>query len=175
MPRSYGPEVRRQVVELARAGTKVKQLAKTFAMSEATIYGWLKQDRIDRGEAEGATTGQQLELAAARRRIRQLETELAVAQQGQRGVSGRGRGPKRLFPVIESLTGQGINVQQACIALGVSQSGYYAWKGRRTRPGRCGGSGWPARSPICTRTPAVPTARSDHGGAEVRARNQCRP
>jgi len=26
--------------------------------------------------------------------------------------------------VIESLTGQGINVQQACIALGVSQSGY---------------------------------------------------
>ena len=55
MPRSYPPEVRRQVVELARAGTKVRQLAKTFAMSEATIYSWLKQDRIDRGEAEGAT------------------------------------------------------------------------------------------------------------------------
>jgi putative transposase len=36
--------------------------------------------------------------------------------------------------VIESLTGQGINVQQACIALGVSQSGYYAWKGRPDAP-----------------------------------------
>jgi transposase-like protein len=45
MPRSYPPEVRRQVVELARAGTKVRQLAKTFAMSDATIYNWLKQDR----------------------------------------------------------------------------------------------------------------------------------
>ena len=36
--------------------------------------------------------------------------------------------------MIESLTGQGINVQQACIALGVSQSGYYAWKGRPDAP-----------------------------------------
>jgi putative transposase len=32
--------------------------------------------------------------------------------------------------VIESLTGQGIDVQRACVMLGVSQSGYYAWKGR---------------------------------------------
>lgn len=80
MLRSYPPEVRRQVIELARAGTKVKQLAATFQMSDAPIYAWLKQDRIDRDEAEGATTGQQLELAAARRRIRQPETELAVAR-----------------------------------------------------------------------------------------------
>ncbi len=80
MPKRYPPEVRRQVIELARAGTKVQQLAKTFAMSDATIYTWLKQDHIDRGEAEGASTGQQLELTAARRRIRQLETELAVAR-----------------------------------------------------------------------------------------------
>jgi putative transposase len=36
--------------------------------------------------------------------------------------------------VIESLTGQGINVRQACVALGVSQSGYYAWKGRPDAP-----------------------------------------
>ncbi len=36
--------------------------------------------------------------------------------------------------MIESLTGQGINVQQACIALAVSQSGYYAWKGRPDAP-----------------------------------------
>ena len=47
---------------------------------DTVIYYWLKQDRIDRGEAEGASTSQQLELAAAKRRIRQLETELAVAR-----------------------------------------------------------------------------------------------
>src|SRR5688572_31679875 len=94
MPRSYPPEVRRQVVELARAGTKVRQLAATFGMSDATIYSWLKQDRIDRGEAEGATTSQQLELAAARRRIRQLETELAVARKVNEVFLAEGVAPK---------------------------------------------------------------------------------
>jgi transposase-like protein len=47
MPRRYPPEIRRQVVELARAGTRVKQLVTTFGMSEATIYNWLKQESID--------------------------------------------------------------------------------------------------------------------------------
>ena len=79
MPRKYPPEVRRQVIELARSGTRVKQLAATFEVSQVTIYNWLKQDRIDRGEELGKTTDQQLELAAARKRINQLETELAVS------------------------------------------------------------------------------------------------
>jgi transposase-like protein len=80
MPRKYSPEVRRQVVELARAGTKVSQLAATFGMTDATIYNWLKQEKVDRGELAGTTTDQALELAAARRRIKELETELAVSR-----------------------------------------------------------------------------------------------
>jgi transposase len=69
MPSSYPSELRRQVVELARSGTRVAVLADTFGMSAVSIYNWLKQDRIDRGEELGQTTDQQLELAAARRRI----------------------------------------------------------------------------------------------------------
>lgn len=80
MPRRYPSEVRRQVVELARAGTRVTQLAKTFGISEATIYNWLRQERIDRGEEIGLRTDQALELAAAKRRIKELETELAVSR-----------------------------------------------------------------------------------------------
>lgn len=80
MPSRYPTETRRQVVDLARSGTKVAQLADTFGMSEATIYNWLNQERIDRGEAPGLSTEGQMELAAAKRRIRQLETELAVSR-----------------------------------------------------------------------------------------------
>lgn len=36
--------------------------------------------------------------------------------------------------MIASLTGQGINVQHACLMLGVSQSGYYACKDRPDPP-----------------------------------------
>ena len=80
MPSRYPVETRRQVVDLARTGTRVAQLADTFGVSEATIYNWLKQDRIDRGEKSGLSTEGQIELAAAKRRIRQLETELAVSR-----------------------------------------------------------------------------------------------
>jgi len=36
--------------------------------------------------------------------------------------------------VIESLTRQGFNVRHACLMLEVSESGYYAWKGRPDPP-----------------------------------------
>jgi transposase len=80
MPRKYPAEVRHQVIELARSGTKVAQLAATFGMSDATIYNWLKQDKVDRGEIAGLSTDEALDLAAAKRRIKQLETELAVSR-----------------------------------------------------------------------------------------------
>ena len=80
MPGRYPPEIRRQVVELARAGTRVKQLATTFGVSDATISNWLEQEQIDGGEIDGLRTDQAIELAAAKRRIRQFETELAVSR-----------------------------------------------------------------------------------------------
>jgi len=94
MPSRYRFDVRRQVIELARSGTRVAQLSVTFGMTEATIYNWLKQDRIDRGEEAGQTTDQQLELAAARRRIKQLETELAVSRKINEVFLKEGVSPK---------------------------------------------------------------------------------
>jgi transposase-like protein len=94
MPARYPSAVRRQVVELARAGTRVAQLAETFGMTETTIYNWVNQEKIDRGEVVGQTTDQVLELAAAKRRIRQLETELAVSRKVNEIFLDQDRAPK---------------------------------------------------------------------------------
>ena len=56
MPRKIPTEVRRQVIDLARSGTKVSQLVETFGISQASIYKWLTQEKIDRGEIEGERT-----------------------------------------------------------------------------------------------------------------------
>ena len=94
MPRRYPLETRRQVVELAPSGTKVAQLVATFRMSEATIYNWLRQEQIDRGEISGTSTDMALDLAVAKRRIRQLETELAVSRKVNEVFLEQGLPPK---------------------------------------------------------------------------------
>jgi transposase-like protein len=47
-------------------------------ITSACLYGWLKQDRIDRGEFPGRTTAESRELRKARRRIRGLEDEVEI-------------------------------------------------------------------------------------------------
>ena len=80
MARSYAPEFRRRVVELVRSGRPVCVVAAEIGVSEATVYRWRAQDRIDRGERLGLSSVEQSELAQARRRIRELETELEIAK-----------------------------------------------------------------------------------------------
>ena len=94
MPRKYSAEVRRQVIDLARSGTRVAQLVDAFGASQATIYNWLNQDKIDRGEIEGENTEQTSELAAAKRRIKQLETDLAVSRKVNEVFLEQGLPPK---------------------------------------------------------------------------------
>src|SRR5680860_67709 len=76
--RGYPTEFRRRVLELVASGRKVADVARDLQISEQTIYTWRRQDRIDRGLELGSTSGELAELGAARKRIRELETELAV-------------------------------------------------------------------------------------------------
>jgi len=71
-------EFRRRVLELIASGRKIGDVAADLGIREQTIYSWRRQDRIDRGLDPGLTTGERAELVAARKRIRELETELAV-------------------------------------------------------------------------------------------------
>ncbi len=76
--RGYPPEFRRRVVDLVEGGRKVSELAAEIEVSEQTIYIWRRQARIDAGLEAGVTTSELAELAVAKRRIRELETELAI-------------------------------------------------------------------------------------------------
>ena len=76
--RGYSPEFRRRVVDLVEGGRRVAEVAVELQISEQTIYTWRRQARIDAGIEAGLTTSEKAELAAAKRRIRELETELAI-------------------------------------------------------------------------------------------------
>ena len=74
-PRSYPPEFRRKVVELARAGRNLDELAVEFGIARQTVRNWLKQVDIDSGRRDGSTTDMLEENARLRKRIKQLEVE----------------------------------------------------------------------------------------------------
>ena len=76
--RGYPAEFRRRAVDLLAAGRTVADVARDLGVSEQAIYGWRRQEKIDRGLEPGLSTEEKAELAAAKRRIRELETELAV-------------------------------------------------------------------------------------------------
>ena len=76
--RGYPPEFRRRVVELVEGGRKVAEVAAELGISDQSIYTWRGQARIDAGLETGLTSAEKAELMAARRRIRELETEVAI-------------------------------------------------------------------------------------------------
>jgi transposase-like protein len=90
--KGYPPEFRRRIVDLVEGGRKVAEVE--FEVSEQTIYTWRRQSRIDAGLEAGVTTSEQSELAAAKRRIRELETELAIHRRATELLKDN-TGPKR--------------------------------------------------------------------------------
>jgi len=78
--RGYPPEFRRKVLDLIEAGRKVADVARDLGISDQSIYTWRRQDRIGRGLEPGLTSEEKTELAAAKRRIAELETERAASR-----------------------------------------------------------------------------------------------
>jgi transposase-like protein len=68
------------VLDLIEAGKPVAEIAAQLGMTAQTVYNWRNQDQIDRGLRAGVSTSESAELAAARKRIRELETELEVTR-----------------------------------------------------------------------------------------------
>jgi transposase len=69
--RQFTEEFKPDAVDLVRStGRPIAQIAQELGIYDSTLGNWVRQDRIDRGQAEGLTTEE-------RTRLRQLEAENA--------------------------------------------------------------------------------------------------
>ena len=72
----YDPEFRSQILEMVQEGREPVDLAREFGVTSTTIWKWVKQAGIDRGERkDGLTTDEKAELARLRRENRVLREE----------------------------------------------------------------------------------------------------
>ena len=81
MPAPYPQEFRDDVVRVAQnrePGTHLKQIAKDFGISEASLHNWMKAADIEDGRRPGLTDADRTELREAKKRIRLLEQENEV-------------------------------------------------------------------------------------------------
>ena len=77
-PRGYPAEFRQREVDLVEAGRPVARVAAELGISDQSIYTWRRRARIAAGAEAGLTTAEKAGLAALRKRVRELETELAI-------------------------------------------------------------------------------------------------
>ncbi len=94
MPYRYPPEFRRRVLDLIAAGRSVASIAADLGVSDQTIYTWRKQELIDTGVESGLSSVEAAELRAAKRRIAELETELAVTRRANELLKEQVMSPK---------------------------------------------------------------------------------
>jgi transposase len=82
MPRTHQPyaaEYRRRIIELARAGRSINELAREFEPSANAIREWVKQAALDEGlRSDGLTTTEHEELTRLRRENRMLREEREI-------------------------------------------------------------------------------------------------
>ena len=97
--RGYPAEFRRRVVDLLAAGRKVADVARDLGISEQAVYTWRRQEQIDCGLEPGLCSLERAELAAAKRRIRELEAELAVHRRAAELLKEQA-GPKGASPPL---------------------------------------------------------------------------
>jgi hypothetical protein len=65
MPHAYASQFRAMVVEQVRGGRtgSVAEVAASVDVPQSTVFRWVRQDRIDRGELAGVSTAENAEHA----------------------------------------------------------------------------------------------------------------
>jgi transposase len=74
--RQFTAEFKRDAVELVRSsGRPIAQIARELGIYDSTLGNWMRQDRIDRGQAEGPSSEQRARLGELERENARLRME----------------------------------------------------------------------------------------------------
>jgi transposase len=75
-PRAYPAEFRLKIIDLARSGGRIDELAARFSVGTQTIRNWLRQGDLDAGRrSDGLTSEERSELSKLRRENKRLTIE----------------------------------------------------------------------------------------------------
>jgi putative transposase len=125
----YPPEFRADAVRLVRSSDRsIPQIADELGISGQTLRNWVKEADVDRGASEGLTSDEKEELRRLRRDVKRLRMEREILKK-RRLLRQRGRDPVATFRFIEAEKAT-FPVKVMGEVLGVSKSGFYAWRQR---------------------------------------------
>jgi transposase-like protein len=71
-PKEFRRDSAARVIDQQRT---VADVARSLGVNDQTLGNWVRQERIDRGEGGGLTSGERAELTQLRREVRQLRQE----------------------------------------------------------------------------------------------------
>ena len=120
------------MIELVRSGRSPSSLAKELEPSAQTTHTWVKQADLDSGRHHGGLTiFERAEIRRLRRQIKELRTERDILAKARawfaRETDSIFKGPSQFVKAYQEL----YPVTMLYRVLGVSSSGYYAWRRRR--------------------------------------------
>jgi hypothetical protein len=67
----------------SRIDVRDEDLGDLSAVSDQTIYAWRKQELNDTGQLPGLSRAEQSELSAAKKRIREMENDVAILKRAR--------------------------------------------------------------------------------------------
>lgn len=77
--RTYPLDFRLKVIELARSGRRLDELASEFKLAPQTVRNWVKRADLDSGRRrDGLTTAETEEMARLRKEVKQLKIEREI-------------------------------------------------------------------------------------------------